>query len=87
MKSLLKGAPRPDLALGPASARAGPDALDWFLVACDQPGMKIITEKTEVLCISRNKMQCTLQVSGSALLQVKFKYLGIQERRKAEQGY
>ena len=39
--------------------------------------MKISTSKTEVLHFSRNPVQCSLQVGGASLKQVKmFKYLG-----------
>jgi len=40
--------------------------------------MKNSTKTTEVLCLSRNPRQCTLQVCGNTLQQVdKFKYLGV----------
>jgi len=45
---------------------------------CDQAGMKISTKKTVVLCLSRNPMQCILQVIGNKLQQVEtFKHLGV----------
>jgi len=51
-------------------------APDWFAAACDEAGMKISTENTEVLCLSRNESQCVLQVSSHTLQQVeKFTYL------------
>jgi len=50
-------------------------ALNDFVAACDNTGMKISTSKTEVLHLSRNLDQCSLQVSGVSLKQVKkFKY-------------
>ena len=53
-------------------------ALNVFSDACDDAGMKISTAKTEVLHLSRNPGQCSLQVRGTALKQVeKFKYLGV----------
>ena len=53
-------------------------ALDGFAAACDYAGMKISTAKTEVLHLSRNPVQCSLQVGGVKLKQVeKFKYLGV----------
>jgi len=40
--------------------------------------MKISIKQTEVLCLSRNPRQCTLQLSGSTLQQVeKFKCFGV----------
>jgi len=47
--------------------------LDRFSAAWGKAGMKIITEKTEGLCLSRNPRQCTLRVSGNTLKQVRFK--------------
>ena len=51
--------------------------------------MKISTSKTEVLRLSRNLVQCSLQVDGVSIQQVeKFKYLGVaftsNERQKEE---
>jgi len=47
-------------------------------VACENAGKKISTTKTEVLHLSRNLDQYSLQVSGTSLKQVeKFKYLGV----------
>jgi len=40
-------------------------ALDRFSAACNQAGMKIKTEKTEILCLSKNPGQCTLHLSGT----------------------
>ena len=64
-------------------------ALNCFAAACDIAGMKISTSKTEVLHLSRNFVQCSLQVGGLSLKQVeKFKYLGVvfssDERRDEE---
>src|SRR5215475_6598883 len=48
-----------------------------FNEQCQNAGMKISTEKTEVMVISRTPSQCTLHVSGVPLKQVeRFKYLG-----------
>ena len=56
-----------------ASARY---ALNSFANACDIVGTKISTTKTEVLHLSRNPDQYSLQVNGATLMQVeKFKYL------------
>jgi len=45
---------------------------------CNQAGMKISIEKTEVLCLSRTLRYCLVQVSGNTLQQVeKFKYFGV----------
>ena len=53
-------------------------ALTYFAAACNIAGMKISTSKTEVLHLSRNPVQCFLQVGGVSLKHVeKFKYLGI----------
>ena len=53
-------------------------ALNGFADACDIAGMKISTSKTEVLHLSRNPVQCSLQVGDVPLKQVeKFKYLEV----------
>ena len=53
-------------------------ALNSFADACNIVGMKISTDKNEVLHLSRNSDQCVLQVNGATLKQVeKFKYLGV----------
>ena len=53
-------------------------ALNSFAAACDIAGMKISTFKTEILHLSRNPVQCFLQVGDVSLHQVeKFKYLGV----------
>ena len=53
-------------------------ALNSFADACNTAGMKISTDKNEVLHLSRNSDQCILQVNGATLKQVeKFKYLGV----------
>ena len=53
-------------------------ALNGFAAACDIAGMKVSFSKTEVLHLSRNPVQCSLQVGGVSLKQVgKFKYLGV----------
>jgi len=51
-------------------------ALNDFAAACDNAGMKISTTKTEVLHLSRNPDQCSLQVSRVSLRE-KLKYLGV----------
>ena len=67
-----------DLVLLASSELSLQHALDCFVNACSDAGMKISTRKTEVLCLSRNPAQCTLQSSGTVLRQVeKFKYLGV----------
>ena len=40
-------------------------ALNGFAAACDIAGMKISITKTEVLYLSRNSVQCSLQVQVS----------------------
>ena len=53
-------------------------ALNCLAAAYDIAGMKTSTSKTEVLHLSRNPVQCYLQVGGVSLKQVeKFKYLGV----------
>jgi len=41
-------------------------ALDWFSAVCDQVRMKIATENSEVLCLTRNPRQCMLQAANTA---------------------
>ena len=54
-------------------------ALNGFAAACNIAGMKISTSKTEVLRLSRNAAQCSLQVGGASLKQMeKFKYHGTE---------
>ena len=49
-----------------------------FAAACDIAGMKISISKTKILNLSKNPVQCFLQVGGVSLKQVeKFKYLGV----------
>ena len=53
-------------------------ALDHFATAYNHTEMKISTKKTEVLCLSRNTGQCSVQVNGVTLNQVEwFKYVGV----------
>ena len=53
-------------------------ALNGFVAGCDIVRMKISTSKTERLHLSRNPVQCILQVGDVSLKQVeKFKYLGV----------
>ena len=53
-------------------------ALDRFSTSCRNAGMKISTSKTEVMCLSRRPVQCSLQTNGVTLQQTeKFKYLGV----------
>ena len=55
-----------------------PTRIKCFAAACDIAGMKISTSKTEVLHLSRNPLQCFLQVGGVLLKQVgEVKYLGV----------
>jgi len=57
-----------------------------FAAASDIAGMKISTTKAEVLHLSSNPNQCSLQVSGTSLKQVeKFKYLGVVFRSNGRQ--
>ena len=42
-------------------------ALDWFCNACLNAGMKISTAKTEIMCLSRNPVQCSFQTNGVTL--------------------
>ena len=53
-------------------------ALDKFSDGCFVAGMKISTTKTEIMCLSRQPKQCSLQIDGALLKQSeKFKYLGV----------
>ena len=62
-------------------------ALNSFADACNTAGMKINTDKTEALHLSRNPDQCVLQVNGVTLKQVeKFKYLGVAFTSDGRQG-
>ena len=68
-----------DLVLLASSEQGLQQTLDRLSIVCDQVGMKISTEKTEVLCLSRNPRQYMLQVSGNTLQQVEtFKYLWVE---------
>ena len=67
-----------DLVLLASSQQGLHHALNRFSAVCDQAGMKISTKNTEVLCLSANPRQCTLDVSRNILQQVaKFKYFGL----------
>ena len=67
-----------DLVLLASSEPGLQRALNGFSAACDIAEMKISTSKTEVLHLSRNSVQCFLQVGFVSLKQVeKFKYLGV----------
>ena len=67
-----------DLVLLASSESGLQHTINGFAAACDIAGMKISTSKTEVLHLLRNPVQCSLQVSGVSLKQVKkFKYLGV----------
>ena len=49
--------------------------LDRFSDACSAAGMKISTTKTEIMCLSRQPKQRSLQIGGVPLKQSeKFKY-------------
>ncbi|CAF4995061.1 unnamed protein product, partial [Rotaria sp. Silwood1] len=62
-----------------ASANDLQNALDRFEEVCSAFGMKISSKKTELMVISRESHQCTLQLNNNQLDQVnKFKYLGVQ---------
>ena len=63
----------------PASSEYGPPTrINSFAASCDNVRMKISTFKTEVIHLSRNPVQCFLQVKGVSLKQVeKFKYLRV----------
>jgi len=65
-----------DLVLLATSQQCLQNAIDQFSAVCIQAGTKISPERTDVLCLSGRPKQCTLQVSGNTLQQVKFKYLG-----------
>ena len=53
-------------------------ALDRFSDACSVARMKISATKTEIMCLSRQPKQCSLQIDGGPLKQSeKFKYLGL----------
>jgi exonuclease III len=68
-----------DLAQLAPSAAGLQRALDRFAAECSASGMRINTEKTEVMHLSRQPARCTLHVSGVPLRQVeKFKYLGVE---------
>ena len=54
------------------------NALNGFAAARDIATMKISVSKTEILHLSRNSVQCSMQVGGVPLKQVeKFKYLEV----------
>ena len=53
-------------------------ALDRFSCAFLDTGMKIITAKTDIMCLSRHPVQCSFQANGVTLQQTeKFKYFGV----------
>ena len=67
-----------DLVLLASSESGLQHALNSFAAACDITVMKMNNFKTEVLHLSRNPVQCSLQVGGVSLKLVeKFKYLGV----------
>ena len=67
-----------DLALLSSSRSDLQEALDRFSDACSDAGMKISTVKTEIMCVSRQPVQCSIQTNGEILKQTeKFKYLGV----------
>ena len=64
-----------DLVLLTFSESALQQLLNGFATACDIAGMRISTFKTEVMRITRNPLQSSLQVGGISLKQVeKLKY-------------
>ncbi|KAK5873269.1 hypothetical protein PBY51_018325 [Eleginops maclovinus] len=53
-------------------------SLDRFVAECEAAGMRISTSKSEAMVLSREPMDCPLQVGNEALPHVKeFKYLGV----------
>ena len=67
-----------DLALFSSNKSDFQYALDRFSDACLDAGMKTITAKTEIKCLSRHLVQCSFQTNGVTLQQTeKFKYLGV----------
>ena len=70
-----------------ASSESGRQhALNGFAAACDIVRMKIRTSITEILHLSRNLVQCSLQVDSVSLK--KFKYLALaftSNRRQDEE--
>src|SRR5699024_1416738 len=67
-----------DLAILASSQDDLQRALERFAAECEVAGMKVSTEKTEVMVLSRPATDCTLHVSGVQLRQVQeFKYLGV----------
>ena len=67
-----------DLVLLASSESGLQHAVNGFASACDIAGMNISASKSEVLHLSRNSVQCSLQVGGlSQKLVEKFKYLGV----------
>ena len=75
-----------DLAQLASTAEGLQRALSQFAAECSASGMRISTEKTEVMVLSRQPVQCTLEVSGVPLRQVeKFKYLGVEFSRDGSQ--
>ena len=60
------------------SAADNKQALNGFTGACDIAGMKIGTFKIEIFRLSKNLIQCSLQVDAESLKQIeKLKYLGV----------
>ena len=68
-----------DLVLMTSSKFGLQHALNGFAAACDIGEMKISTSKSEILHLSRNLAQCSLQVGSVSLKQVeKLKYFGVK---------
>ena len=67
-----------DLALLSSNKNDFQYAIDRFSDACLDAEMKISTARTEIMCMSRHPVQCSLQTNGVTLQQTEnFKYLGV----------
>lgn len=67
-----------DLWMAASSAQDLQSSLDRVAAECEAAGMRISTSKTETLVLSRQPVDCNIQVSGSQIRQVEeFKYLGV----------
>ena len=67
-----------DLVLFDSTQNGLQQALDRFSDACSVAGMKISAIKTEIMYLSRQPKQCSLQIDEVPLKQSeKFKYLGV----------
>ena len=67
-----------DLVLLDSTQNGLQQALERFSDACPEAGMKISITKTEIMCLSRQPEQRSLQIHGVPLKQSeKFKYLSV----------